>query len=135
MLSTPSDYSCLVSAAPVVSGIKSKPSCHITASEEKTMWDSFGMQKQFFGCHTQKVELICLPGESVSTCPVVILPAHRHPALPQCPHSLKMIAASQMCPLQSTVCLKRQQLVIFQRNHLCEPVLRCIALWLAEQKL
>lgn len=54
MLSIPSDYSCLVSAAPVVSGIKSKPSCHITASEEKTMWGSFGMQKQFFGCHTQK---------------------------------------------------------------------------------
>ena len=81
-----------------------------------------------------KVELTCLPGESVSTCPVVILPAHRQPALTQCPYSLKMIAGPKMCPLQSTVCLKRQQLVIFQRNHLCEPVLRCIALWLAEQK-
>lgn len=82
-----------------------------------------------------KVELTCLPGESVSTRPLVILPAHRHPALPQCPHSLKMIAGPKMCPLQSMVCLKRQQFVIVQRNHLCEPVLRCIALWLAEQKL
>lgn len=61
------------------------------------MWGSFGMQKQFSGCHTQKWNSH-VSQESVSTCPVVILPAHRQPALPQCPHSLKNDCRPQNVP-------------------------------------
>lgn len=84
------------------------------------MFGSFGIQEQLCCHHTQKVKFTYPPGKRVSTCQVVmIIFVRRWLALSQCPHSLKIIAGSKMCPPQSTVHMKSQQLVISQRHGLC----------------
>lgn len=70
------------------------------------------MQKHFCRCCTQKVEFTYLPGESVSTCQVVMLiPTHRWPASPQCPPVLKWLQAPKRIHCKAWFALRANHLL------------------------